>query len=89
MQLMQGSAERMEARLAALLAAEIGIGPDDVDVRLPFACYGLDSRAAVTMSGTLEDMFGITLSPTVLWDYPTIEQLAAYLAESTAPAVHR
>jgi acyl transferase domain-containing protein len=35
----------------------------------------------VELSGDLETWLGLTLAPTLLWDYPTIVRLANYLAE--------
>jgi len=34
----------------------------------------------------LEDWLGLTIDPTVVYDYPTIEALAKHLAELTKPA---
>ena len=55
--------------------------PDGIDPTLPFAYYGLDSVAAVGVSGALEALLGRKLPPTLTWDYPTIELLAAHLAQ--------
>jgi acyl carrier protein len=63
------------------IAASIKVAPTDIDVTLPFSYYGLDSLAAVGMSGDLEQWLGRKLPPTLTWDYPTIERLAAHLAE--------
>ncbi|HEY9857226.1 MAG TPA: acyl carrier protein [Stenomitos sp.] len=51
----------------------------EIDVRRPFSYYGLDSVMAISLAADLEDMLGRELEPTLLWDFPTIEALAAFL----------
>lgn len=63
------------------VADNIKAQPEDIDINQPFSYYGLDSLAATGLSGELEILLGRTLSPTLTWDYPTIELLAAYLAD--------
>jgi len=62
------------------LAREAGIKPEEIDAKAPFSRYGLDSVAAVTMVGDLEQELGIELSPTLPYEYPTPEALAQHLA---------
>ena len=69
----------IESWLVTKLSARLAIATGEMNVREPLANYGLDSRTALTLSGELEDWLGRKLSPTLLWDYPTIEDLAAYL----------
>ena len=70
--------------LVQTLAKDLGFEVEEIDTTRPFAEYGLDSIAAVTMAGDLEDWLGLELPPTLLWDYPEIETLAQYLAEGIA-----
>ena len=67
--------------LVSYLAELLEIEPDEVDVTIPFDRYGLDSSAAVELSGDLEDWLGRELDPTLLYDYPTVEALAKHLSE--------
>ena len=55
------------------------IPADQVDLDTPFADFGLDSRTAVALSSDLERMLGRELSPTLIWDYPTIKEVAHHL----------
>lgn len=57
-----------------------------VDVRL--VDYGMDSLAALTFSGEIEDEYGIEVPATIAWDHPTIAAIAALLKErgGDAPA---
>ena len=63
------------------VAVNIEVRADDIDVSLPFSHFGLDSLAAVGLSGELENWLGRKLPPTLTWDYPSIELLAAHLAK--------
>ncbi|NEP61535.1 MAG: AMP-binding protein, partial [Symploca sp. SIO2G7] len=62
------------------IAEQLGINPSEIDIREPFARYGLDSVAAVRLSGELEEWLGRKLAPTLVYDYPTIEALARHLS---------
>lgn len=52
----------------------------EIDHETLFAEYGLDSVYALTFCADIEDALGITVADTVVWDYPTIRELAAHLA---------
>src|SRR5712691_3599146 len=66
--------------LIAQLSHVLGIEPQDIDIREPFANYGLTSVDAVSLSGDLEEWLELSLSPTLAYEYPTIETLARHLA---------
>ena len=67
--------------IASYLAELLEIDSDEVNVTIPFDRYGLDSSAAVGMTGDLEDWLGKKVDPTLMYDYPTIEALAQQLSE--------
>ncbi|HEX6718716.1 MAG TPA: acyl carrier protein [Pyrinomonadaceae bacterium] len=75
------TAEAIQDWLILQLAESLKINSESVDVREPFASYGLNSVRAVTISGDLEILLQRKLSPTLLWEYPCIEQLTSYLLE--------
>ncbi|GAB2593908.1 acyl carrier protein [Streptomyces capparidis] len=54
-----------------------------IAVDVPFTEYGLDSVAAIGLTGEIEDEFGIVLEPTAAWDHPTVAGLAALLTTRT------
>jgi acyl carrier protein len=74
-------AEDIQAWLTTQVAQLLGVDPASIDPTLPFAEYGLGSREALELSGALEEWLGERLSPTLAWDYPTVELLAAHLAQ--------
>jgi acyl carrier protein len=77
--LLPTSTERIENWLIGTTAKHSGIAQEGIAVDQPFASYGLDSLAATMISADLEDWMGMQLDPTLLWDYPTIRDLASHL----------
>jgi acyl carrier protein len=67
--------------IVAYLAELLAVDSDAVDVKIPFDRYGLDSSAAIGMTGELENWLGYSIDPTLIYDYPTIESFAQHLTE--------
>jgi acyl carrier protein len=66
--------------LKAFIAARAGLSSEQIDVEASFDAFGLDSRTAVQASGALEKALSLRLPPGLLYEYPTVSALAAYLA---------
>jgi phthiocerol/phenolphthiocerol synthesis type-I polyketide synthase D len=75
------TAEDIERWLVDQIAQRTGLPAASVDPGAPFATYHLDSMEGVNMAGALEDLVGLELEPTLVWDYPTVEKLARHIAE--------
>ncbi|MCC6191127.1 MAG: amino acid adenylation domain-containing protein [Anaerolineales bacterium] len=73
-------AGRLEAWLAATIAARLNLAPAAIDRDTPFVEYGLDSAQAVGVAGELGEWLGRSVPPTLAWDYPTVGLLARHLA---------
>jgi acyl carrier protein len=71
--------EALRAWLVTELAHRVNCAESEVDTAKPFDAYGLDSRAAVQVSGALEKVVERRLSPGILFDHVTIDDLADYL----------
>ena len=71
--------------LIETLAHRLGIPASEIDINEPFANSGLNSLAAVSLSADIEDWLKIKLSPTIVYDYPNIVELAAYLSHPQSP----
>ncbi|MCU0535966.1 MAG: aminotransferase class I/II-fold pyridoxal phosphate-dependent enzyme [Hydrococcus sp. Prado102] len=69
--------------LVARLAELLELDPNEIDRQEDLTEYGLSSVDAVNLSGDLENFLGRRLSPTVVWEYPTIEGLSKYLASES------
>ncbi|EYF00540.1 Malonyl CoA-acyl carrier protein transacylase [Chondromyces apiculatus DSM 436] len=74
---------QIEAWLVAHLASHRGVAPQTIDVRERFSHYGLDSLGATGLLTELSKVLGRPLSPTLVWEYPTLGALARYIAEGT------
>ena len=76
------NAEAIQTWLVSKLSERLGIESHEIDIREPFASYGLGSTEAVSLAGELAEWLGRKLSPALVYEYPTIEALARYLAGS-------
>ncbi|MES2261195.1 MAG: acyl carrier protein [Pseudomonadota bacterium] len=72
----------LSTRIVELLSKELKLPADEIKLDAPLTWYGLDSIAALTISGELEDELGLELASTLLWDLPTISKLVDYLFET-------
>jgi acyl transferase domain-containing protein/acyl carrier protein len=75
------TAHEIQQWLLSRISVLAEIDPDEIDVGEPLTSYGLGSRDAISLSGELEDLLGSSLSPTLVYEYPTIEVLANFLAD--------
>ena len=76
------SAEVIERWLAAKLSDLLGVDPREIDIREPFASYGMGSTEAVSLSGELAEWLGEKVPADLAYEYPTIEALARHLSGS-------
>lgn len=53
--------------------------PEDIDPDAELVELGLDSVYALTLSGDVEERFGLLVDSTLPWDYPTINALVGYV----------
>ena len=81
----------LRSLIASRLAARLRIDPGEVDLRERFNRQGLDSAGATALIAELSAELGRTLSPTLVWAHPSVEELARHLAggsaTGTAPVV--
>jgi acyl carrier protein len=78
---MMKTREEIETMLAEHVAARVGCAASAVDRTQRFDNLGLDSADAVGLIGEVEDFVGRELSATLPYKFPTIEKLAAHLAD--------
>jgi acyl carrier protein len=72
--------------LLARTTGILGVADVVINCSAPFADAGLSSVQAVELAGDLERWSRLTLSPTLMFDYPTIEAVAAHVVERVAQA---
>jgi phthiocerol/phenolphthiocerol synthesis type-I polyketide synthase A len=71
----------LETGLRRILARELRVAETELDVDLPFAELGLNSLMSMSIRREAEQLAGIELSATMLWNHPTIESLTTFLFE--------
>lgn len=72
------TADAIEEWLIRQLAEQLHVHPDDIDIREPFNHYGLESKQALILLAHLETFMGISLTPALIWNYPSIDALTEY-----------
>ncbi|MCA9704852.1 MAG: acyltransferase domain-containing protein [Myxococcales bacterium] len=67
--------------IVAHLATALQRDPAEVPLHEPFTRFGLDSLGATRMIAALSRATGRRLSPTLVWEHPTIASLVAHLTQ--------
>ncbi|MEV8635341.1 AMP-binding protein [Streptosporangium sp. NPDC051023] len=75
----QVSAAAAKPMLRFMLGRIIGVPVSQLDDHVPFADYGLDSKGAHELAGELERLLGTPVPSSMVFDYPTISDLAKAL----------
>ncbi len=72
--------------LTIKVAGYLNVPPDTIDIDTPLADCGIDSVSAMTLCADLQCEKGFAVETTIVWDYATIDAIAAYLtAERVVP----
>jgi acyl carrier protein len=80
------TAKQIEDWLAARAADLTQSDQADVDRQLPLTSLGFDSLSLFSVTGDLAALLGRDLPASLLWEYPTIHQIANHLAATEPPA---
>ncbi len=72
----------LESHVREQLGQVLRLAPSRIDARTPFRSLGIDSLMALELRNRLESSLGLTLSATLVWNYPTITALAPFLADT-------
>ncbi|QGZ36672.1 non-ribosomal peptide synthetase [Stappia indica] len=67
--------------------AILKVALDDLDPDVELTEYGFDSISFTQFANRLNDRFGLDLTPTLFFEHPVLETLAAHLAEHHAEAM--
>ena len=74
------SVAEIESWLVERITARLRLAPGEVSVTTPFLELGMSSLDALEVASALEGWLGRQLSPTAIYNYPTIAALAQWLA---------
>lgn len=76
-----GNIEEVCQWLIECIAGHLRLNAGDISTDAPLTDHGLDSLYALTVASEIEDHFGISLDPTVMWNHPTVLELAAVITK--------
>ena len=76
----------LQQGVRAILAGELRLPEDQIELDKPFAEMGLNSVMAISIRRQLEQLVGIELSATMLFNHPTIASFTGYLVARLAPS---
>jgi myxalamid-type polyketide synthase MxaE and MxaD len=71
----------LETHLREQAAQVLALSPSRIDQHQPLGSLGFDSLMTLDLRNRLESSLGLTLSATLVWNYPTIAALADHLAD--------
>ncbi|HKR63481.1 MAG TPA: beta-ketoacyl synthase N-terminal-like domain-containing protein, partial [Thermoanaerobaculia bacterium] len=80
------TAEAAVATLREITANCLGMNPSHLDADAPFVDLGVDSILGVELVRRINDQLALSLPPTVLFDYPNLTALTAFIGKQ-APVV--
>ena len=74
-------ADSISAKAVAMIAAEAGLGPDDLSDEVGFADIGVDSLMSLVISEKFRQDLSITVGGSLFLEYPTVGALRGWLEE--------
>lgn len=76
---------QLEQRITDFIVQEMNIPAEDIDTDLNFGAYGLSSVSGTKLIGLLEEELAISISPTLVFEFPTIAELATEICALKQP----
>ena len=70
--------------LVAWIARELELPVGDIDARRSLLEYSMSSLTATILVGDLEDWLHVSLPPSLVWDYSSIDAITDYLVQQAA-----
>ncbi|HVI53489.1 MAG TPA: SDR family NAD(P)-dependent oxidoreductase, partial [Luteibacter sp.] len=70
--------------LTAMVSSLIKVKPEDIDGDTALSEYGFDSISLTEFSNALNQQYRLALTPTIFFEYPTLDGLSGYLAREHA-----
>ncbi|HEV2801334.1 MAG TPA: amino acid adenylation domain-containing protein [Pyrinomonadaceae bacterium] len=79
--------QAVRQQIGAAVASALRVSPNDIPSDRSFSSLGIDSLKAVEIMDALGQQFGVTLSPTILFEAPTISELTEHLCQEHKTAL--
>ncbi|RPF40442.1 acyl transferase domain-containing protein [Streptomyces sp. Ag109_G2-6] len=74
----------LEAVIRESVSHVVRLSVSRVDVDVPLRSIGIDSVMSLELRNRLERELGVRLSATLIWNYPTVREMAPFLARNMA-----
>jgi acyl transferase domain-containing protein len=71
----------LETEVRGVVAQVLKLTAARVDLDRPLRSLGIDSIMSVELRNRLEAKLGVTLSATLIWNYPTVNEMVPFLAQ--------
>ncbi len=71
--------DALQAVIVEKISEQLKIDRRDIDILAEFGEFGFDSVSLTSFGNTLNQEFGLEVSPTLFFEHPTIEQLSEHL----------
>lgn len=75
--------QQIRAAIRASLASALSVPEATLDDERDFDAYGLPSLEAVELAGELEDFLGREIDAQIIFEHPSVAQLARHLAAAS------
>jgi acyl carrier protein len=79
----EASRQKISGWLIDWISKELEMPAEDIDTGHSLLQYSMSSVTATILVGDLEDSLDLRLSPTLVWDYPTIDAMTDYLVQES------
>jgi len=76
--------EKVRSGLIHSISQQLKVKAEDIDVESELSEFGFDSISLTAFGDTLNDVYGLELSPTIFFEYPTVQGFAEYLVQEHA-----
>lgn len=74
--------EKIKMILRQTLSKQLKMKSGDIEDHIQMAQYGLDSIAMIEFVNNLNQQYSLELTPTIFFEYPTLQNFGSYLAEN-------
>ncbi|MEM7130012.1 MAG: amino acid adenylation domain-containing protein [Chloroflexota bacterium] len=81
----QERSEILRDHVCDQVAHILGVDTAILDMQTGFFTLGMDSLTSIELRNNLQTSSGVSLSPTMAFDYPTVEAVVAYLTNTMFP----
>lgn len=80
--------DTLQTRISEIICTQMDLLPEDLDLDTPLGAFGVGSLAGTVLIGMLEEQFSLPLSPTLIFEHPTIARLAEAIADLVESKEH-